>query len=493
MPPLERTERGWIIGAAVTGVAMDSRRVQPGYVFVATRGQDYDGHEFIAEAIHRGALAVVGEREDWGISVPYFRVESSRAEAARLASRFFHEPSRDITVVGVTGTNGKTSVVFWLTHVLQAAGLGTGLLSSVVNALGSETLTATLTTPESPDLQSYLAKIRDFGHRHAVVEVSSHAIVQHRIDAVRFKMAILTNISREHLDFHHTMENYVAAKARLFAELGRDSWGAVLNADDSSFDVVRKGVKAPVLTYGLSAGEVTATIVNGQAWHSDLTVRWDGVQFDTRLNHPGRYNVYNLLAVVTAARALGVKPNIMANVIPNLPAVPGRMHVMQRGLSPTVVVDYAHTPDGLEQALTTVRDLRPSVLWLIFGARGARDQGKRPEMGKVAARLADRIVVTADSPKYEEPAAIAEQLIAGIRLVDASRLDGIELDRAKAIQSTIARAASDDVILITGRGPETTQEFGGQRVRLVDSEVVDAVLSELYPGVDGGGTFGRQD
>jgi len=492
VPPLERTERGWLIDAAVTGVAMDSRKVQPGYIFVATPGHEYDGHEFAEEAIQRGAVAVVGERAELNLSVPYFQVESSRAEAARLASRFFHEPSRDLTVVGVTGTNGKTSVVFWLTHILRAAGLGTGLLSSVVNDLGGEKLPSNLTTAESPDLQQYLAKIRDFGYRHAVVEVSSQAIVQHRIDAVRFKMAILTNISREHLDFHHTMENYVAAKARLFSGLDRDSWGAVLNADDPYFNDVRRGVKAPVLTYGLSAGEVRAEVIDGQAWHSDLSIGWDGVQFDTRLNHPGRYNIYNLLAVVTAARALGVKANILAQVIPDLPAVPGRMHVIQHGASPTVIVDYAHTPDGLEQALTTVRDLRPHRLWLVLGARGGRDRGKRPEMGKIAAKRADRIVVTTDSPKFEDPANIAEEIIAGIRAVDGARLAGVVLDRAQAIRETILGAESGDVVLITGRGPETTQEFGHQSVPLVDSEVAEKAVREIEIGFHPGGQIERE-
>ena len=463
---------------SVKGVAMDSRRVQPGYIFVATIGHDYDGHDFIAEAVKRGATAVVGERTDVSVPVPYFPVPSSRAEAAVLASCFFGEPSRDLTVVGVTGTNGKTSVVFWLTHLLRAAGLGTGLLSSVVNDLGGETLASALTTPESTELQHHLAKIRDFGYRHAIVEVSSHAIVQHRVDGVHFKMAILTNISREHLDFHNTMENYVASKARLFSGLGRDSWGAVLNADDPYFDEVRRHVTAPVLTYGLLAGEVRAEVLDSQPWHSELLVRCPGGQFETRLNHPGRYNIYNLLAAITAARALGVKANVMAEVIPDLPAVPGRMHLLQRGKSATVIVDYAHTPDGLEQALKTVRDLRPKNLWLIFGARGGRDRGKRPEMGKIAANQADKIVVTTDSPKHEDPMAIAEELIAGIRAVDPSHLDSIQLDRAEAIRQTILRAHEDDVILITGRGPETIQEFESRQVRLVDSEVVEATLNQ---------------
>ncbi len=485
MPPLRWTEQGWQLDASVTGVTIDSRQVKPGYVFVATHGQAYDGHDFIGEAVSRGAVAVVGERQHVALPVPYFCVPSGRVEAAKLACRLYNDPSHDLTVVGVTGTNGKTSVVFWLTHLLRCAGLGTGMLSSVVNDIGRERLGASLTTPESPELQRYLAAIHAFGYRYAVVEVSSHGIVQHRIDGVRFEMAILTNITREHLDFHKTMENYVAAKALLFEGLAEDSAGAVLNADDLHREAVQRRTTAPVVTYGLYDGDVTVEILDARPWHTDIRIRGCDQVLESRLNHPGRYNVSNLLAAVTAAMRLGLEPAAIAEAIPTLPEVPGRMHAIQGNPGPKVIVDYAHTPDGLYQTLITVQDLHPAHLWLVFGARGGRDHGKRPEMGKIAARWADWIVVTSDSPGPEDPRAIADDLLAGIHEVDAGRLWKIELDRAKAIEEAVFQADSDDIILVTGRGPETYQRFGDQIVPFVDVDVVQKALElRRQQGVD---------
>ncbi len=477
MPPLRWTEQGWQLDASVTGVTIDSRQVRPGYIFVATHGQAYDGHDFVGEAVSRGAVAVVGERRPVAaLPVPYFCVPSGRVEAAKLACRLYNDPSHDLTVVGVTGTNGKTSVVFWLTHLLRFAGRGTGMLSSVVNDLGQQRLAATLTTPESPDLQRYLAAIRDFGYRYAVVEVSSHGIVQHRIDGVRFEMAILTNITREHLDFHKTMANYVAAKALLFEELPENSAGAMLNADDPYREAVQRRLTAPVVTYGLYQADVTAEILDSRPWYTDVRIRWREQALKARLNHPGRYNVSNLLAAVGAALRLGVEPAVIAEAIPALPEVPGRMHMIEVVGGPKVIVDYAHTPDGLYQTLITVQDLHPAHLWLVFGARGGRDHGKRPEMGRIAARWADWIVLTSDSPGLEDPQAIADDLLTGIHEVDAGRLWKIELDRAQAIEEAVLQADAEDIILVTGRGPETYQRFGDQIVPFIDVEVAQKAL-----------------
>lgn len=482
IPPLQNTPAGWVLDDSVRGITIDSRRVAPGFVFVAIPGQDYDGHDFIADAIRRGAVAVVGERSLSNLSVPYVRVASSRVEAARIAAAFFHHPSWDLAVAGVTGTNGKTSVAFWLAHLLRAQGFRTGMLSSVVNELGEERVEAHLTTPESPDLQAYLARIRDSGFTHAVVEVSSHGIVQHRVDGVTFALAILTNITREHLDFHGTMENYVASKARLFSALPADSRGAVLNADDRYFDEVRSGVRAPVLTYGINGGEVRGEIVEMAPWSSELRIHSPAGIIAGQLRHPGRYNVYNLLAAVAAALRLGVAPAVIEEAVPTLPAVPGRMHVIRAAGAPTVIVDYAHTPDGLAQALLTTRRFGPQALWLVFGARGGRDQGKRPEMGQISARYADRIVVTTDSPYREDPKALADSLVGGIVAADPSRLVGVELDRCKAIWRAVGEADPADIILITGRGPETAQQFGDRRVRLVDAEVAKAAIEARQGG-----------
>lgn len=478
--PLQRVGREWRIGSAVTGVSIHSQKVQPGHIFVALRGAAFDGHDFIVEAVSRGAVAVVGERPCTGLPVPYFIVGSGRVAAAELAAAYFRHPARDLTVVGVTGTNGKTTVVFWLQHLLKASGHPTGILSSVVNDTGQAKTEATLTTPESPDLQAALASMRDSGLSHAVVEVSSHAIVQHRIDATPFRLGVLTNITREHLDFHGTMERYVDAKTRFFTALRVDTGDAVLNADDRYFNVVRPRIAAPVHAYGLVRGEVRATVVRPSPWSTELLLETPEGSFSAHLPHPGRYNVYNLLAAIAAGRVLGLPPAAMAEATSSLPAVPGRMHAITEAGCPTVIVDYAHTPDALCQALTTARGLEPRQLWVVFGARGARDQGKRPAMGRIAACLADHIVVTTDSPYDEDPQDLAHALIEGIRQVDAARLAAVELDRALAILYAVSHATPDDIVMVTGRGPETTQRFRDERVPLLDEAAVrDALKARL--------------
>lgn len=486
---LARNPSGWTIGNAVTGIAIDSRSTRPGSVFIAIPGSAHDGHQFIQEAVDRGAIAVVGEREAMvPLRVPYFRVESSRVAAAELSAVFYGFPSRALSAIGVTGTNGKTSVVFWLTFLLREAGYTAGMISSVVNDTGKRTVGANLTTPESPELQGLLNEMRGIGATHAVVEVSSHGIVQHRVDQVDFTMAILTNITREHLDFHGTMERYVDAKASLFRALPEASLGAVLNADDDYFAVVKSQIQSPVWTYGLSQGDVRGEILHQGPWSTELLIRHPRFTLQTHVNHPGLYNVYNALAVVTAAAELGLSSEELAKTIPKLPQVPGRMHVISKGQGPMVVVDYAHTPDGLVQSLNTVRKFGRRETWLVFGARGGRDRGKRPELGKIAARLADHIILTSDSPNNEDPESILQEIEVGIRETNADRLFSVNLDRAEAIRQAIDQAGLDDVVLITGRGPEQFQYFGSRRVRLVDSDVVEEALlgrGEGNPHVSG--------
>ncbi|AUW92886.1 MAG: UDP-N-acetylmuramoyl-L-alanyl-D-glutamate--2,6-diaminopimelate ligase [Sulfobacillus thermotolerans] len=475
---LRITESGWVIGPAVRGIRMDSRMVEPGDIFVAVPGASQDGHQFIAQAVARGAVAVVGEKHLVDVTVPYIQVKSSRQAAADLATQFYGHPSQHLKAVAVTGTNGKTSVVYWLSALLNAAGIRTGLISSVINDVVCSQEPAALTTPESPDLQAYLAKIVECGGDAAVVEVSSHGIVQQRVRGTQFQIAILTNITREHLDFHGTMERYVDAKATLFRMLPEDSLGAVLNADDEHFSTIAAQSKAAVTSYGIARGALRARIVEESPWYTEIELQGLGVAFQTRLNHPGRYNIYNVLAASAAAIKLGVSQDILAQEIPRLPQVPGRMQVTSRAGAPMAIVDYAHTPDGLYQSLVTVKKLTTGAVWLVFGARGGRDRGKRPEMGRIAATYADHVVVTADSPNYENAQNIANALVEGIRAIDPDKLAIVELDRSEAIRYAIGHASPADVVLITGRGPETTQHFGDRDIRLVDAEVVEAALQE---------------
>ncbi len=472
---IERGPEGWRIDPEVTGIAIDSRAVAPGNVFVAIPGASHDGHLFASQAIHQGAVAIVGERLDVTVRLPYIVVPSSRMAAAELADEFYGHPSHAMRCVAVTGTNGKTSVVYWLTHVLRYAGFKTGMVSSVLNDTGLNQHPATLTTPESPDLQQYLAEMRDFGMTHAVIEVSSHGIVQQRVRRVSFDMAVLTNITREHLDFHGSMDRYVGAKSRLFEELSPTSLG-ILNAEDQYYTTVRDRTSAEVISYGIDDGQVRAKILEDGSDHSVVEIIHPTFRSRVRIPHPGRYNIFNVLAVTAAAVWFGVPADILIEALEHLPAVPGRWHVIEQPGSPMVIVDYAHTPDGLLQVLKSLERLNRAAIWLVLGARGGRDHGKRPEMGRIAASFADHVILTTDSPYNEDPAVIAESVAAGIREVNSSRLYRFELDRTQAIRLAIESAASDDVVLITGRGPETTQHIGGRSVRLVDAEVVQTLL-----------------
>lgn len=477
---VKRGPSGWVLGPQVSGVTIDSRLIKPGHLFIAIEGSSFDGHQFIEDAVNRGAIAVIGERElASSIGVPYIRVESSRREAAEIAAQFFDNPSHHLNTIGVTGTNGKTSVVFWLTSVLRQWGKSAGMISSVVNDTIAEKIPPLLTTPESPDLQRYLSDMKKAGASHAVVEVSSHGIVQHRVTGMRFNMAIMTNITREHLDFHRTMEQYVEAKSSLFHHLDENSLGAILNSDDRYFMDVKKRITAPVATYGIESGEFRARIEHEGAWHTECAIYHHSFEFKTQINHPGRFNVYNILAVVAAATKLGVPSEFLAQAISNLPKVPGRMQVIGNPeVGPLVVVDYAHTPDGLSQSIEAVRRFTRQHLWLVFGARGGRDHGKRAEMGEIAATKADHIILTADSPNFENPQDIADNLAEGVRRINPHKLYGTELNRGQAIRLAVSRANRSDTVLITGRGPETHQHFGLERVYLVDSDIASEALRE---------------
>ncbi|MCY0885008.1 MAG: UDP-N-acetylmuramoyl-L-alanyl-D-glutamate--2,6-diaminopimelate ligase [Firmicutes bacterium] len=472
---LYKDDRGWHLSPAVQGVTLDSREVRPGYIFVAVKGAHHDGHAYVGEAVRAGAVAVVGETPV-AAPVPFIRVPSARRALAELAAAWWGHPARSLTVVGVTGTNGKTSVVYWLTQVLREAGIRTGMVSSVAVETGRRTLAARLTTPESPDLQRYLAEMRDSGLTHAVIEVSSHGIVQERIGEIGFHLAILTNVTREHLDFHLTMENYMLAKARLFERLVPEARGAVINADDASASVMRSHAAAgPVVGYGLDAGEVRARALRLEAWSSRFVVEGLGDRgLPARLPHPGRYNVYNALAVAAAAVRLGVEPRRAVETLARLGPVPGRMQIARSPDGVLVVVDYAHTPDGLGQALAAVRRFAPGDIWTVFGARGGRDRGKRPEMGRVAARWARHVLLTTDSPNDEDPAVIAAEIAAGIPGEVDSRFIA---DRAEAIRVAVEEARPGDIVLITGRGPERTQTFHGRAVPMVDADAVQAALA----------------
>lgn len=479
VPPVVFKKDGrWEVSPAVCGIQIDSRRIAPGDIFVAVPGQSADGHDFVADAAERGAVAAVVERPVASV-IPTVLVPSSREAAATLSAHIYDHPSRSLVVTGVTGTNGKTSVVFWLRHLLSMAGQQVGMLSSVLNVTGhEERQEAWLTTPEAPDVQRGLAEMRDHHFDSAVIEVSSHGLVQHRVDAIGFDVAILTNITREHLDYHGSMSAYIGAKAILFTKLLKETGTAVFNADDPYVVQIQEQVNRRKITYGLARGDVRARILDEKPWSTVVEILGTGpTRPVVTIPMPGRYNVYNFLAALAGALVQGMD---VANWLPRLeglPEVPGRLEVAATGDDILAVVDYAHTPDGLTQILQTVRRLASPTghVWLVFGARGGRDRGKRPVMGAIAARLADRVILTADSPYAEQPQDIARDLEAGIREMGSAPF-ATELDRRQAINLAVQNAEPGDVVVITGRGPEPYQIFGTEQVTMLDAEAARAAM-----------------
>jgi UDP-N-acetylmuramoyl-L-alanyl-D-glutamate--2,6-diaminopimelate ligase len=440
-------------GVEVADLAYDHRRVGPGALFFCVPGMTRDGHDFAREAAARGAVALVVERE-LDVSLPQVLVPSVRAAMGPAAARFFGEPTSSLQVVGVTGTNGKTTTAFLVRALLKAAGRRCGLLGTVKRVIGGRERTVERTTPEAIDLQRDLRGMLDAGDSACAMEVSSHALALHRVDGVRFAAAIFTNLTRDHLDFHVTMEAYYEAKRRLFTELAPTV--AVVNVDDPYGR--RLAAELPgAITYGLEreASYRARDLRTGLRGSSFVVEGPDGV-LELRSPLSGRFNVLNVLAALAAARALGVQADLAASAISRAGQVPGRMEVVDEGQPFAVLVDYAHTPDSLANVLAAARELGSGRLHVAFGCGGDRDRGKRPLMGEVASRLADRVIVTSDNPRSEDPEAIIAEILAGAG-PDAI----VEPDRRAAIEALIAGAAPGDVVVIAGKGHEQGQEFAG--------------------------------
>jgi UDP-N-acetylmuramoyl-L-alanyl-D-glutamate--2,6-diaminopimelate ligase len=439
----------------VTAVTYDSRAVVPGALFCCLPGQVRDGHDFAPAAVAAGASALLVERP-LDLGVTQVRVADARRAMAFAAAAFHGHPSRSLAVVGVTGTNGKTTVTALLHAALEAAGRPTGVIG---------TLTGARTTPEAPELQARLAEFRDRGDVAVAMEVSSHALALDRTEGTRFDVAVFTNLSRDHLDFHASMEDYFAAKARLFEP--ERSAAAVVNADDPHGRLLSDAARIPTRTYSLD--DVTDLRVGV----TSSTGTWRG----HRLHVPfgGAYNVGNALAAATTAVELGVDVATALDGIAAAPPVPGRFEVVSE--DPMVVVDYAHTPDGLEQLLRSVRaGAAGGRLLVVFGAGGDRDREKRPAMGEAVSRLADVAVVTSDNPRSEHPGAIVDAVAAGA----AGPAELVrEVDRRAAIALALRQAGPGDVVVVAGRGHEPQQDVGGQLVPFDDRTVVREELARL--------------
>ena len=447
----------------VTGITYDSRRLTPGMIFVAIPGHNVDGHQFISNAIDRGAAAVICESNGFvSRRATKVKVSDSREALARAAAIFYQHPSAKLKVIGVTGTNGKTTVAFIIKQILEVSGLRCGLIGTVRYEIGDRVIPAHRTTPEALEIQQMMAQMARTGCGACVMEVSSHALDQKRVAEIEFDVALFTNLTRDHLDYHGTMDAYYLAKRQLFqsrAASGK-SRTAVINIDDAYGERLHRESDLEVqLTYGLNEKAVLrATELELGRDSTRMVIHCSRGKIPCKLNLIGRHNVYNALAAVGAALALDVPSDVITRALESMPSVPGRLETIHRGQPFGVFVDYAHTDDALQNVLVTLRELTRGRLLLVFGCGGSRDMGKRPRMGRVAAELADFSLITSDNPRKESPATIAAQVEQGFREV---RQDGyrIELDRRRAIDEIIRMAHPEDLVLIAGKGHETYQEF----------------------------------
>jgi UDP-N-acetylmuramoyl-L-alanyl-D-glutamate--2,6-diaminopimelate ligase len=462
-----------IVGDAtveVAGLAYDSRKVRPGTLFFCVPGEKVDGHEFASAAVEAGAVGLVVERE-LDLNVAQVVVPDARVAMAPIAARFYEDPSGELRIVGVTGTNGKTTTAFLIREILEGAGVQCGLLGTVRQVVGGVEEEVERTTPEAIDLQATFRRMLEAGDRACAMEVSSHALALHRCDAIHFEVALFTNLTQDHLDFHGDMESYFLSKRKLFE---MEPGTSIVNVDDpygrrlvEEFDCVTFSAEG-------ADADVTARNVSFDAGGAAFIV--DGARVETRL--PGDFNVANALAALAAARALGVEPAHAAEGLARAERVPGRFERIDEGQGFTVLVDYAHTPDSLENVLGAARRLTEGRLISVFGAGGDRDRDKRPKMGRAGAALSDLAVLTSDNPRSEVPEEIVTEVAAGT--VDCSGEVEIEVDRRAAIALALARARPGDTVVIAGKGHEQGQEFErGRKVPFDDRQVAREELRRL--------------
>ena len=470
-----------LASTSVTDVAYDSRHVQPGDVFVALRGQHADGSMFIPEAIARGAVAVIAPEDATSMpGVAWAVVTNARLALAVLAVALHHDPSQHMLVVGITGTNGKTTTAHLMASIFEAAGVRCGLLGTVAYRIGNQTRTATHTTPEAPDVQALLAEMVAKECGACAMEVSSHALALGRVEGMHFGAAVFTNLTRDHLDFHSDMEDYFQAKRHLFELLPRDR-PAIINADDPRATSLIETVGRPI-TYGISRpADVSPTPLSYSLKGLSFQAKTPRGTLNLRSALVGRPNVYNILAAVATAVALDIPTGAIETGITALDRVPGRFQLVSTSSDDVnVVVDYAHTDDALKNLLETARPLAAGRIITVFGCGGDRDRTKRPLMGAVASRLSDIILITSDNPRTEEPARIIEEILRGItpdtrRSTDQSTMAVV--DRRQAIERAIDMAGSGDLVLVAGKGHEKYQTIGGQTLPFDDVEVARTALS----------------
>ena len=470
---IEELDVDYILGeeaVEIAGIAYDSREVNAGDLFIAITGFETDGHKYISDAIENGASAVLVEKDIQNSEVTVVKVEDSRSALAKVSAKFYDYPAQDLTVIGVTGTNGKTTTTYLIEGILSNLGLDTGLVGTIKNKVGSKEQSASRTTPESLDLQRMLADMVADGVTHVVMEVSSHALALDRVLEINFDRKIFTNLSRDHIEFHDNFEQYLAAKLKLFTSNQQPS---IINVDDDRAEKIISEVDGEVITYGIEND------ADCSGSNIEITARGVGYQLATinnkleiDLNLTGKFNVYNSLAAIATIYSMGFDLADIKASLEKISGVPGRFEVVNQGQDYGVIIDYAHTPDGMENVLKTAHEFSVGDVIVVFGCGGDRDHKKRSIMGQLGVELADFAVVTSDNPRSEIPAEIIAEIEAGIKELDRDTSDDyiIVEERGSAIETAINRANSEDVILIIGKGHETYQDFGDHVIDFDDKK-----------------------
>lgn len=465
----------------ITGIAYDSRQVKPGYLFVCISGFKTDGHLYIKQALKAGARAILIEKTiDQIDTATVIMTSNNRKALALLASNFYGRPSHNMRVVGVTGTNGKTTTTHLIKAILEEADIKTGLMGTLYARVADQTMDFGHTTPEAPEVENFMAICHENKAQYVLMEVSSHALDLYRVSCIDFDITVFTNLTQDHLDYHSNMREYLAAKLKLFEMIssGNNKF-TVVNADDTYAREFIQASKVPVITYGLSDNsDIRAKDVKIDLKGSKFTLCFEDINININMRLIGMFSVYNVLAAIAVALREGISPEIIKTALEKVNGVPGRFEKVDEGQDFTVIVDYAHTPDGLENILKTGRQVTSHRLITVFGCGGDRDRGKRPLMGEVAARYSDFCVVTSDNPRSEDPEAIINDIIPGLDRVKDSRY-AIISDRREAINHAVHLAHPGDLVIIAGKGHETYQLVKDKVLDFDDRKVAAEFLKGL--------------
>ncbi len=469
----------------VKGIEADSRRIQPGYIFVAIHGREDSGTEYIPQARDRGAVGIVLREFSSSVNsnLAQIRVSDPRRALAILANAIFCHPSDSMKMIGVVGTNGKTTVTHLARSIFESAGIYTGLIGTNYYGIGQRRLPAELTTPAPPRLQELLAEMKRASSSRVIMEVSSHAIAQHRLEGIDFQTAVFTNLSRDHLDYHRTMEEYGAVKTSFFQDFSRGKIAVgektvIINHDDPLSRKILQVIETPVISYGLrTPSDLFASDISLSRGGSSFDLHWKDSVYKVLIALPGRHNIYNALAAIGLGLSEGIELPDIINSLQKIRGISGRLEQVDTGRGFDLFIDYAHTPDGLENVLGALREIGYRRIIVVFGCGGDRDETKRPLMGEVAARLADRVIVTSDNPRSEDPEKIINDILSGIIRVD-NRVTAI-VDRRVAIEEACNQAKRGDVVLIAGKGHERKQIFRDTIIPFSDREVSKEILVNM--------------